>query len=297
MNIRHRAIGTNYLHTAGIIGVGVTLDGTSAISASPSEVVVWDAKTMRPKHCLAFDGSGHETLRGVGFLPSGKAIVAFGRHIAIFEPDEWWEPKKFVSQDERITCLATPQVTGNTFATGGEDGTLKLWRGGWPYKSIKAHTGPILSLAYSSCGMHLASGGSRTDPIIHEWGVLNGNPIKRYTMDCDDIIALAYSMDGDYLVSASIDGRLCVSDRHDKHQWPWEAERRPVRALEFSRNNKLLELYQDRLRECSVHPYLFTTRNMFEHQDAQVLAVSKGSGGMVVCGTAQGKVLFLPKGQ
>jgi WD40 repeat protein len=57
---------------------------------------------------------------------------------------------------------------GQTLATGGSDGTVKLWRrDGTPLHTLEAHQGTVWSVSWSGDGQTLATGGS--DGTVKLW--------------------------------------------------------------------------------------------------------------------------------
>jgi WD40 repeat protein len=59
---------------------------------------------------------------------------------------------------------------GQTFATGGSDGTVKLWKSdGTPISTIQTNQGTIVSIGSTSDGQTLATGGS--DGTVKLWPI------------------------------------------------------------------------------------------------------------------------------
>ncbi|MBV9232355.1 MAG: helix-turn-helix domain-containing protein, partial [Chloroflexi bacterium] len=94
---------------------------------------------------------------------------------------------------------------GRTLATGSWDGTVKLWDleygtllwTGW-------HTNSINSVAFAPDGHTLASGGN--DAIVQLWDVASGTNVQTLAGQSGAIYSVAWSPEGDLLVSSSFDG-------------------------------------------------------------------------------------------
>nr|MDQ3747221.1 hypothetical protein [Acidobacteriota bacterium] len=91
---------------------------------------------------------------------------------------------------------------GKTLASGGDDGTTKLWdvaSGGLRQQLTTRHDGPVTALAYSADGKTLASGGA--DALVYMWDAAAEStkpPPLRHT---GAVSSLAFSPDGQVLVS------------------------------------------------------------------------------------------------
>jgi WD40 repeat protein len=128
---------------------------------------------------------------------------------------------------------------GKILASGGDDGTLKLWdvTKGELIKELKGHMGFIAALAFSPDGKYLASGGD--DEIIRVWDVATRKLVKKSEED-GSIYALAF-VDGGQTVAAL--RRLKIIEF-----WHWQSENmfREMRypgatlSLGFSRDGKTI---------------------------------------------------------
>lgn len=89
-----------------------------------------------------------------------------------------------------------------TLATGGEDGTVKLWnRDGTLLKTIDAHGDTVWSISWRGDGQVLATGGA--DGTVKLWQP-DGAPIRTIHLRKGDIPSeVAWSQDGERLIVAS----------------------------------------------------------------------------------------------
>ena len=109
---------------------------------------------------------------------------------------------------------------GARLASGGSDGTLRLWdaKSGQALGApLKGHEGPVQSVAFSPDGARLASGGS--DGTLRLWDAKSGQalgaPLKGHQ---GSVLSVAFSPNGARLASGGLDGTLRLWDA--PASWP-----------------------------------------------------------------------------
>src|ERR1051325_8901446 len=114
---------------------------------------------------LVLDGAIAQ-LRGHGGTVRALAVSADGRHAISGSFDQsaiLWEidapAARAVLRVHEGAVNAVLALPGGGFATAGEDGRIAIYGpgGGEPFRVLAAHRGPIVSLAVSPDGAHLAS--------------------------------------------------------------------------------------------------------------------------------------------
>jgi WD40 repeat protein len=110
---------------------------------------------------------------------------------------------------------------GKTLASGGSDGTLRLWDvSGRKEKHVAAAPpGPVRCLAFAPGGQALVSGGS--DGTLRLWGAAGGGPVELEKRE-EGVAAVLFSRDGKSLVVGRIDGSV---------RW-WDLAMRRVKATQ-----------------------------------------------------------------
>ena len=97
---------------------------------------------------------------------------------------------------------------GNTFASGSEDKTVRIWntKKHRMNATLKGHTGWVTALAFSYDGNIIASGD--TDGTVRVWDVKNKQEIVEIKGHINQVLALAFTPDGNTLATGSADGTI-----------------------------------------------------------------------------------------
>ena len=182
-------------------GIGTALErmtfsasGRFLAITGPQEVVIWDTESDRKRHSPRFD---HAI---VGFLPGNEGIVVHHmRGLARgdlatgdYQPSHWteaWEPRMGLSAD------------GRKLATGGGDGTIKLWdaRSLELEATLLAHGEEVTSLAWSPDGRVLASHSQREG--IRLWDMATRQELGTMVESAHHETQLIFSSDGSILAT------------------------------------------------------------------------------------------------
>jgi WD40 repeat protein len=178
--------------------------------------------------------------------------VAFGREgLTVAASDEGSAVVRDAQGDDvslraRIEAVGVLSVAlapdGRTLATGDAGGCVRLWHLATcrPLWSVRAHRGPVTTLAFDGGGRRLASA-SKTDVNARLWDTPTGRSLGTLGGHGLPVQCLSFSPVGGRLATASMDGTV--------HLWDVPSARRlsafagdgaPVTALAFSAHGERL---------------------------------------------------------
>jgi WD40 repeat protein len=115
--------------------------------------------------------------------------------------------------------LAIDVSSDGVVASGGQDGTVRLWdvaRGREIGAPIREHIGAVRAVAFSPDGQTVASGGD--DQTVQLWARDSRKPVVSPIRLEHPAIGIAFSPDGRLLAVASQEGRVYIVDRQAPSQ-------------------------------------------------------------------------------
>jgi WD40 repeat protein len=181
----HKITGANQWFTTAL---AFSPDGKYFASASPYEMVLWDAATRKK---LAEFKTGSPSL---GFTPDGKFLAAaVDVHfmydakgpIRVYDPAKRELVRTIGSHAIHVKCAAIAP-DGMELATGGPEGTVRLWatKTGRELSTGEGHEAPVNSVACSPDGAFAATA-SGGDHAIRIWGTASGAQLGKLEIPCE----------------------------------------------------------------------------------------------------------------
>ena len=265
-------------HTESINSVVFSPDGETIVSASSDRTIrLWNVKTREYIKTLM----GHtDKINSVIFSSDRKTIASVGndRTIRLWNANTGELIKTLTGHEENVNAVAF-NPDGNTIASGSgrlvyhgrvedlgtcEGQEIRLWNTntGELIKTLTGHTSVVNSVAFSPDGNTIASGSGHWGGYeskysdgeeVRLWNVHTGELIKTLTGHKDVVSSVAFSPDGNlivsgdwydwdgYLSSGTWSGEIRVWDAHTgEHLKSLKGHTGGVSSLAFSSDGKIL---------------------------------------------------------
>jgi WD40 repeat protein len=198
------------------------------------DVRVWDLTLRRAGQRLT--GSFRAT-GAVAYAPDGRtlAVATAALTVELLDPLTMQPRRQLRGHTATVNGVAY-SPDGTRLATGGQDGTLRLWRAdGEPLRAVAAN-GPVQALAWSPDGRRIAT--ATGGQVVRLWDPETGAEAGRASVVADPAAGLAFAGTG----------RLAVASGRQVRIWDLAANREgraldhpfPVSRLAVSRDGRHL---------------------------------------------------------
>ncbi|TDD40212.1 hypothetical protein E1287_01465 [Actinomadura sp. KC06] len=203
-------------HTSGLYDVAAAPDGSAiATAAGDQSALIWDRRTM--------PYIGHTGwVNAVSLVEDGRAAVSADQEGGV----RWWDTRDHrpagapATVGEAGTGAMDTTSGGRTVATGGGDGTIRIWRDRRHVATLEGHAAGVRSVAFAPDGRTLAAA-DQSGAVIW-WDLAARRPVAT--------LKRGRPLVGD--VAFSPDGRTLVTGGDDRAVTFWDlGARRPVARL------------------------------------------------------------------
>jgi WD40 repeat protein len=187
-------------HTNIIQSLAFSANGNFLISGSADQTaIIWNLETKEKLQTL----SGHTgNITAVAFTSDSKRVVTASsdQTMRFWQVDDGELLKILKGHEEQITAVV---ISSKYIASASLDKTIRLWnaKNGSFIKTFARLDDGVSSLALSSDGNYLVSGGATTPVHCHVWSISKFKHVARYKGHNNQVSAIAISPNGEQVAS------------------------------------------------------------------------------------------------
>ncbi|MGE0238555.1 MAG: caspase family protein [Parvibaculaceae bacterium] len=188
--------------------VAFSPDNAFVLTASTDRTLkLWDARSGRLAQVLA----GHtDAVLSAAFSPDGRLVISGSKDgsLQLWDTASGRQLDTFTGHPSGVSSVAFSS-DGHTIMSGGDDGTIFLWDLTFAdRRTLETFPGTIRSLAFSPDGRLAVSASSH----VRVWDVASGTLLKAFDYHLDGVASVAFSPDGQRILSGGEDGKIILLD-------------------------------------------------------------------------------------
>jgi WD40 repeat protein len=206
-------------------------DGSKVVSASSSDIKIWDVKTSRLLKTITW-----RSLSSINISPDGKYLACSDamETIKIFDSESGREIKTLTMVDEHSKRQVQFSPSGSQLAISGNNITIYALNSWEILKTLPGSS----AFSYSPDGQYIAS--NSNDYEINIISIATSETIRTFRGHTKPINSIIYSPNGLYLASCSEDGSVIIWDINSAEEVvalsnPWSID-----AVCFSPNSRFM---------------------------------------------------------
>jgi WD40 repeat protein len=209
-----RVVATLTGHSADVLGIAVSPDGTRLASLSDDGMIkIWDTRSTHELLSFATGLTEKNLSRFISFSPDGKRLVTpAGKHLAkVWDVSSGKELLTLSGHTDEVLATAF-SPDGRTIATASYPNTAKLWDvvTGKELITFVGHQTGIATLAFSPDGSRVYNA-SDDYGVGFSWDISTGEPLFSFDGEAG-VESIAVSPDGTRLATGEFDTNVKIWD-------------------------------------------------------------------------------------